>query len=148
MVFQARQDLPVGLRPRSVVIADLDADGIPDLAVANGQGASLTIYLGNDDGTYRQEAINTFGVGSWPNDIVAGDFNGDNRLDLATGDSGSDRVSVLLGNGDGSFGIAHPFPVSDNPLGVVSTDFNGDNFNDLGVANGGENSISKPLPTK
>ena len=59
------------------------------------------MLLGNGDGTFEPQV--TYAVGSGPDAIVAGDFTGDGRLDLAVVNSGDNTVSVLLGNGDGTF---------------------------------------------
>jgi hypothetical protein len=66
--------------------------------------------------------------------VVTGDFNGDGRLDLAVSNSGSDTVSILLGNGDGTFGAKNDFNTSAGPRGIVAADFNRDGALDLAVA--------------
>jgi len=88
-----------------------------------------------------------FGVGPSPVSVAMGDFNGDGVQDLAVADYDSDRVSVLMGNGDGSFQASHDFgvwfpinpaPVTFSPHSVAVGDFNGDGVQDLAVANVGE----------
>jgi hypothetical protein len=71
-----------------------------------------------------------------------GDFNGDGKLDLAVVNEQSNTVSVLLGNGDGSFKPAVNYPTGTTPVSVAVGDFNGDGRLDLAVANSGSNSIS------
>ena len=61
----------------------------------------MSVLLGNGDGTFQNQV--TYAVGSEPYAIVAGDFTGDGRTDLAVANCGSNDVSVLLGNGDGTF---------------------------------------------
>src|SRR5260370_268992 len=63
------------------------------------------------------------------------DFNGDGRLDLVVANFGSANVSVLLGNGDGTFQAASNFPAGSNPRSVAVGDFHGDGLPDLAVAN-------------
>jgi len=87
----------------------------------------------------------TYPVGTGPLAVVAGDFNGDGKIDLAVvnngnasaGDDGG--VSILLGNGDGTFRAAVNIPVGKNPVSIAVVDFNGDNRLDLAVikADGG-----------
>jgi hypothetical protein len=76
-----------------------------------------------------------FGVGSAPRSVAVGDFNGDGKLDLAVANYGYSNVSVLLGNGDGSFRIATNIGVGSGPTSVAVGDFNGDGVQDLAVAN-------------
>ena len=66
-----------------------------------------------------------------------GDFDGDGMLDLAVANQNSADVSVLLGNGDGSFQPARDYAAGGNPGSVAVGDFDGDGFPDLAVANGG-----------
>ena len=90
-----------GSDPDAIVAGDFTGDGRLDLAVANTDGDTVSVLLGNGDGTFQPQV--TYAVGSGPDAIVAGDFTGDGRLDLAVANCGSNDVSVLLGNGDGTF---------------------------------------------
>src|SRR5207302_8630941 len=74
-----------------------------------------------------------FDAGSVPLSVAVGDFNGDGHLDLAVASGGG--VSVLLGNGDGSFQTARNFPAGTGPQSVAVGDFDGDGHLDLAVAN-------------
>src|SRR5262249_9336230 len=93
--------------PACSVSADFNGDGHLDQATANHDSNSVSILLGNGDGTFQTAGIfaNT-GSAGW---IGAGDFNGDGKLDLVTGDDVTvdgyydDEIATLLGNGDGSF---------------------------------------------
>src|SRR2546428_362252 len=72
-----------------------------------------------------------------PSGIVVSDFNGDGKPDLAVFYVESNTVSVLLGNGDGTFLPALSFPVGPNPWYFAVGDFNGDGKLDLAVADYG-----------
>ena len=74
--------------------------------------------------------------------MAVGDFNGDTVLDLAVASLDSNNVSVLLGNGDGSFQPAQNFGAGFSPSSVAVGDFNGDGVEDLAVANVGSNDVS------
>ena len=90
--------------------------------------------LGNGDGTFQPQV--TYAVGLTPTSIVAGDFNGDGRTDLAVAERPDDwhrRVSVLLGNGDGTFQPQVTYAVGSMPDAIVAGDFNGDGRTDLAV---------------
>ena len=81
------------------------------------------------------------GTGSNPVSVAVGDFNGDDRQDLAVANYGSANVSILLGNGAGSFGAATDFGVGTNPNSVAVGDFNGDGKQDLAIANTDSNNV-------
>ena len=76
-----------------------------------------------------------FGAGSYPSSVAVGDFNGDGTLDLAVANAGSNNVSVLLGNGDGTFQAPRNFDVPFAPAWLAAGDFNGNGLPDLLVVN-------------
>lgn len=94
----------VGAGPQSVAVGDFNGDGKLDVAAAN-YGGNVSILLGNGDGTFRGPTNYT--TGNSPSFVAVRDFNGDGKLDLIVTNSGAGNgvrsVSVLLGNGDGTF---------------------------------------------
>jgi hypothetical protein len=74
--------------------------------------------------------------------VAVADVNGDGKADLLVTNQGSNTVSVLLGNGNGSFKAAKNFAVGTAPLGVAAGDVNGDGILDLVVANDGSGNVS------
>ena len=83
-----------------------------------------------------------FQVGSALTTVTNADFNGDGKQDLAAQNFGTDNVSVLLGNGDGTFKAKQDFAVGTNPTSVTSADFDGDGDADLAVSNSASNNVS------
>lgn len=83
-----------------------------------------------------------FPVGNNPVSQAVGDFNGDGHADLAVINQNSNTVSVLLGNGNGSFGPKTDYATGITPTSVVAGDFNGDGKLDLAAANFGSKSVS------
>ena len=81
-------------------------------------------------------------MGSGPSAIVTGDFTGDGRTDLAVANYYDNDVSILLGNGDGTFQPQVTYAVGSGPDALVAGDFNGDGRTDLAVANYGSNDVS------
>jgi len=119
--------------PRQMTSGDFNGDGKQDIALDCCTG--LQILLGNGDGTFQTGA--TYSVEGFGN-IVAVDFNGDGILDLAevSGTSiTSTQVSVLLGNGDGTFQAPTSIAVGIADNGLVAADMNGDGKIDLVVGN-------------
>jgi Bacterial Ig-like domain/RTX calcium-binding nonapeptide repeat (4 copies)/FG-GAP-like repeat/WD40-like Beta Propeller Repeat len=132
--FAAARKDPAGIAPSSVTDADFNRDGKEDLAVSNSGSSNVSILLSKGDGTFQ--AAKYFPVGSG-GQVTTGHFNDDGAVDfvdLAVASIGSDAVSVLLGNGDGTFRAARNFEVGDAPVSVTSGDFNGDGKADLATA--------------
>jgi hypothetical protein len=88
-----------GNYPVRVAIGDLNGDGKPDLAVANYSSGTVAVLLGTGNGYFGEATTyQTAGASS----VAIGDLNGDGTLDLAL--AGGESVSLLMGNGDGTFG--------------------------------------------
>ena len=140
--FNSPVTYPVGgAVPVWSAIADFNHDGKPDIAVSlAGSANAISVLLGNGDGTF-QSAIN-YPVGSSPQGIALGDVNGDGQVDIVSADECGDdpacragAVSVLLGNGDGTFQPRISMVEGLFPLQVGLGDFNGDGLMDVAVAN-------------
>ncbi len=149
--FQAPRRFAAGNNPSSVVVGDFNGDGIPDLAVTGSSNSSgfVSVLLGNGDGSFQPARTISFGTLRTPVSLAVGDFNGDGILDLAASvySNGGGFVSVLLGNGDGSFRLFRTFVTESNSSFLVEGDFNGDGNTDLAVANQSSNNVSEFLGT-
>jgi hypothetical protein len=130
--------------PNQTITADFNGDGLPDLALVdtgtNKIGSSVEILLGNSRGGFGP--ARSFPAGTQPEGLVATDFNHDGHLDLIVSNFGtfpSDHggVSLLLGNGDGTFQAPASFAAGDFPVGIATGDFNGDGNPDVVVADFG-----------
>jgi hypothetical protein len=118
-----------GASPVAVLAADFNNDTARDLAVLNNGDNSVSLLLGNGDGTF--DPALTSATGYSPGSLAAGDFDGDGNLDLATANGGD--VSVLLGDGAGRFQAPSNMVVGGFNHSVAVGDFNGDGLFDLGV---------------
>ena len=119
--------------------------GAEYLEVENLGGAStytLTTSLTPATTPFQPMMLTTTDPTVGPSAIVSGDFNGDGRTDLAVANSSDDDVSVLLGNGDGTFQPQVTYAVGSEPDALVTGDFTGDGRTDLAVANAGSNDVS------
>jgi len=137
----SRKGAAHGQLPLTTVSADFNGDGNLDLAVTLGftdlfqAKGNVGILLGNGDGTF-QTPVN-YRVPENPAGLVAGDFNGDGKVDLAVGSglgTGKAAVSVLIGNGDGTFQPRVIYPTGKLPIGitpVLAIDANRDGKLDL-----------------
>jgi hypothetical protein len=124
--------------------------------VANENDNTISVLLNQDQGNFVAQAKSPFALATketGPVSIASGTFgntivnsNGVTvaPVDLVIANSTSNNVTVLLGNGDGSFAEApgSPYKVGTNPSSVVVADFNGDGDLDFAVANKGDNTIS------
>src|SRR6266700_2924161 len=129
--------------PSGIAVGDFNGDGKLDLAVVNFGDWNVYVLLGNGDGTFQAARSVYFASGGgFPWSIAAGDFNGDGKLDLAVSNYGDNSLSVLLGNGDGTFQAPRTFAVGTNPAQVAIGDFNGDGKLDVAVSSVGSNTVS------
>jgi hypothetical protein len=134
--FQGQQSFATGTNPHAVAAGDVNGDGKVDLAVANFNGNSAGVLLGNGDGSFQAQVTNS--VGTAPSSVVLADVNGDGKLDvIATNSnaSGLGSASVLLGNGDGTFQAQVTFATGANPSALAVADVSGDGKPDLITAN-------------
>lgn len=128
----SRADYP--LLGNNHIVADLNGDGIPDLAGAGRNAAS--VMLGSANGTFRPKV--DYAAGGPAQDLTAGDFNGDGRVDLAVSiNDPAISLGLLTGNGDGTFNAPVTFQINsahvDSPA-IVATDLDNDGRLDLVLA--------------
>jgi hypothetical protein len=129
-----------GITPNSVVVADFNGDGIPDLAVTNLRSNTVTVLLGDGTGNFNPVATPPQ-TGNLPEALAVGDFNGDGNLDLVVVTL-NDVAEIFLGDGNGTFTAGQTISLSSEAPsfspgaeGVVVADFNGDGILDIAVAN-------------
>ena len=150
ILFGAATNITVGSLPRFVAIGDFDGDNKLDLAVANGNDNNVSIFLNTSPppgtGTISFSFWANYAVGSFPNSVAIGDFDGDGNLDLAMANLNDDNVSILQGDGHGSFSFVANYHVN-RPFSVAIGDLNGDLKPDLAVANSANGNVSVFLNT-
>ena len=128
---------PVASLPLAITTGDFNGDGIVDAAVTSSGTNQVSILLGTGDGNFKA-AVN-YAVGADPVAIVAGDFNHDGHLDLAVLNSNPNKVgtggsiSILTGQGDGTFIAGATYAVGFIPTALAVGDFDGDGNLDLAV---------------
>src|SRR5262249_39625045 len=83
-----------------------------------------------------------YDAGDYPLGVAVVDVNGDGKPDITATDANSNTVSVLLGNGDGTFQSPTTYDTQSNPSWLAAADLNGDGQVDLAVPNYNSNSIS------
>jgi hypothetical protein len=122
-----------------------------DLVIANSSSNTVSVLLGNGDGTFTEATGSPFATGKQPSAIVIADFDGDGNLDFAVANKGDNSISVFRGDGGGGF---TPFPKSPfvlpnvvagtetGPVAMVTANFRNRSKPDLAVVNEISNSIS------
>ena len=139
--FGAEQDFANTNTSAGVFAGDFNGDGKLDLAVPDRYNG-MTILIGNGDGTFSQPNP-AFAVGTSPNYHSAiADFNGDGKLDIAAGNFFDNTVSILIGNGDGTFQAPVTYATGSAPTATFAGDFNGDGFQDIFLSNANDGTIS------
>jgi hypothetical protein len=135
--------ITTGGHKADLAVADFNADGKLDIASANSSGnpGSVSVFLRNAANNGFTNSSNP-SVGLNPLKLTAGDFNGDSKADLAVSNNDSNNVSMLLGQGNGTFAAAPAVGVGAGPLGITTGDFNKDGAQDLAVVNQDARTVS------
>lgn len=128
--------------PRIVIAKDFDGDGFLDLATSNyglaqPELSNVSVFLGDGLGGFGDRR--DFPVARGPWFVAAGDFNGDNKLDLVTANESPNNISVITGDGAGNFGAF--LSLDTPPAHVAVGDVNGDRNMDLIIANVETNTV-------
>jgi hypothetical protein len=150
--FQPAVHYAIGQGPFSqVAVGDFNGDGELDLVATNFGSNTVSVLLGNGDGTFRP--MDTYAVGTNPSSVAVADVNGDGKLDLLVANPNctngappcrTGTVSVLLGNGDGTFRNFRELPLTHPANWVAVGDFNRDGKLDLAVSGGNAGDHQSP----
>lgn len=141
--FQAPTSITLPGITNGLVVADLNGDGWPDVAVA---GKDPVVYILLNNGTGSLALAGTYPISGAGYKLVAADVNKDGKLDLCVAMTSTTRVAVLLGNGNGTFSAAADYDTTvASPYGIAAGDLNLDGFVDLVITSPTTGSISVAL---
>jgi hypothetical protein len=128
-VFPPLAAYPSGGSAQYTAVADVNHDGKQDVFASNLNGV-ISILLGNGDGTFKPaKTVVSLPAGTYP--ILTADFNRDGNPDLVILESGSARILLYLGKGDGTFQTPKVIPVGNSPIYMAEGDVNNDHSPDL-----------------
>ncbi|MEA2575616.1 MAG: hypothetical protein QOH93_2914, partial [Chloroflexia bacterium] len=133
--------------PYALASGDFNNDGNPDLVSASNISSTVSVLMGSPTGAMGSATSFLAKAGGGAQSVAVGDFNLDNKQDLVVGNLNTNDISVLLGNGSGSFGAATVFTAGTQIVAVAVGDFNNDNKPDVLVANYGDDNVSVRLNT-
>ncbi len=143
--FRAGQTFNAGLNTDAVATADFNGDGKMDLVTGNHWDSTLSVLLGNGNGTFQNKQDYSTGsgtLGHGPFLLAVIDFNSDGKGDLVTANSEDSTVSVLLANGNGTFQAKQSYGAGSGSSHFAVADCNGDGKSDLVTANGSDTTVS------
>ncbi|MBI3422191.1 MAG: VCBS repeat-containing protein [Acidobacteria bacterium] len=138
------------VEPHDIVASDLNGDGKLDLITANFESDNAAVLLNNCTAPCATPSFANpvfYATGLNAGSVAVGDVNGDGKRDLVVTNHNSSNVSVLLGNGNGTFQTAVNFNPNGQPLAVTLGDVNGDGKPDLLVANDNQDQVAVLLNT-
>jgi trimeric autotransporter adhesin len=131
--------------PVWTTLGDLNGDGIPDLITSLFETDSVSVQLGNGDGTFQAASTILIATGFGPAEAHLASLRGNGTLDIIVGSFKTNQIAVLLGNDDGTFQPPAFYTVgsaTNTPTSLTTGDFNDDGNLDVAVANTGDNTVS------
>ena len=131
-----RLDTDSPSRPYGGIASDLNGDGYLDITSVNEDTSDLRVFMNTADGSgsFADFLLPTSTTGSVPSPSEPADFDRDGNVDIVTANTGDTTVSVLLGNGDGTFQAQQEVSVSGVPRGVAVLDVDGDGDIDIATS--------------
>jgi hypothetical protein len=135
---------PESSRPYGGIASDLDRDGWLDLTIVNEDTADLRVFMNQADGSglYHDFLQPSFPVNTQASPSEPADFNRDGFVDICVANIATSSLSILLGNGDGTFGPQQQVTVGSSPRGVAVLDVDGDGDQDIAHTNAGPGNVS------
>ena len=131
-LFYYYESYKVGKNPTTITTGDFNHDTFTDLITTNISSNTLSILLGNGDGSFHEQT--QIKVCQEPRTLAMADFNHDTHADIVLACSGGDEIAFLMGRGTGKFEEGLHYPVHRTPVALAAADLNGDGHADVVVA--------------
>jgi hypothetical protein len=147
--FSNKANVPLAGPATSVVLQDLNGDGLADPVMASPGSNAFTVLVNTTAGSVTFAGPTNYHVDNGPDAVAVADLNGDGTPDVVTANNVAPSYSVTLGNGDGTFAV--PTTVTEagtpNPGAIAVGDLNGDGLNDYVVLDTNSNQVEVYLAT-
>ena len=142
--FSTRTTAAQSSRAYGGIASDLDGNGFPDITIVNEDTADLRVFLNGGDGagTFEDMLQPTVPVGNQASPSEPSDFDRDGEVDVCVANIADGTVSVVLGNGDGTFQPQQTLAVGSNPRGIAVLDADGDGDTDIAVTSSDASTIT------
>lgn len=132
---------PIGASNMSIAAGLFNNDTKPDLALVSPNspaGQKLVVLISTSGPTTGiWFGPTNYAIGNFPNDVETADFNNDGKIDVVTGNSSSNNVSILFGDGAGFFSAASNYSTGTSINALTVADFNNDSFKDIVITQTG-----------
>ena len=129
--FTEGASYPTGAAPVGVAVGDLNGRGVADIVTADALTKSISVFIGNVDGTYQPRKV--YPVGQNPSDVALVDLDHDGNLDAIVTNNDDNTVTIWWGKGDGTFGSSTLLATASGPHRIVTGDLDGDGNIDIAI---------------
>ncbi|CAF1511910.1 unnamed protein product [Adineta steineri] len=82
--------------PRSVLVADINCDNLPDIIVANSNKENIGIFLNFGNGIFQPQRTYATGISTKPWSVTVGDVNADSKPDIIFSDAANHQIVILI----------------------------------------------------
>ncbi|MCP4580950.1 MAG: hypothetical protein GY839_04990 [candidate division Zixibacteria bacterium] len=132
-----------GIRPRSIIAEDINADLEKDLLISNQQSGDVSVFFNDGAGMFYHDSTYLPPVSGAATGIAAGDIDADGDIDFALAKAApGGTISIYINDGSGGFEFKDFYEVGETPTEIFIADYDNDGDIDLAVANSGSDNIS------
>jgi len=125
--------IPTGSAPDGIAVGDLNGDGVTDIVTADAGSDSMSVFIGNADGTYQPRKV--LKTGRNPSSIALADLDNDGNLDAIVTNNDDNTATIWWGDGKGGFSTSTLLSTGSGPHRIATGDIDGDGNIDIAIVN-------------